>query len=296
MPHRYIIGPMLAILFFLGAFKAVNASEMLEVREILHGGSINWSLGLIHAKGVKQPEGKSLGKAMDRLEALATAKDSARDNLLEILKEIRVDSSHTLGQIFANNDVIMAKAEAMAREAPVVRKAYLTDGTVEVTIEMAVDGGFAQLVLPEEIKQIEAIKTVSTEEPGAQPGKKKGAGPVPASVAVAYTGLVVDARGLELKPTMCPRIYDESGQEVYGSTYVSREFAVQHGLVRYVKNLQAAVLTPRVADNPLTVKGLRTTQPGHYDIIISTADASRIRGHSEHLSFLKKCRVLVVVE
>ena len=63
-------------------------------------------------------------------------------------------------------------------------------------------------------------------------------------------------------------------------------------MIQYGENFEAAVLQPRVADNPLVVKGLRTTQPGHADIIISNADASKIRASSEHLSFLKKCRVI----
>ncbi|NQT10001.1 MAG: hypothetical protein HQ573_02380, partial [Desulfobacteraceae bacterium] len=46
----------------------------------------------------------------------------------------------------------------------------------------------------------------------------------------------------------------------------------------------------------LTVKGLRTEGHGRSDIVISNADASRLRSASEHLTFLKKCRVMVVVD
>jgi hypothetical protein len=150
------------------------------------------------------------------------------------------------------------------------------------------DGDFSQLVLSDEIKRIASIKTVL-------PVKNGGASSDTLSKSPGFTGLVVDARGLELYPTMFPRIYDESGQEVYGAAFASREFAVEAGMIRYGADIETAVHEPRVADNPLVVKGLRTTQPGHSDIIISNADASKIRASSEHLSFLKKCRVLVVI-
>ena len=41
---------------------------------------------------------------------------------------------------------------------------------------------------------------------------------------------IIDAKGLNAKPAMSPKVVDENGQEVYGSAYVSREFAVQQGM------------------------------------------------------------------
>ena len=89
---------------------------------------------------------------------------------------------------------------------------------------------------------------------------------------------------------------DESGQEVYGSAYVSREFAVQQGMCGYAKNVDAARQNPRVTNNPIMVKGLKTDGPGGSDVIISNADAAKLRSASENLSFMKKCRVMIVVD
>jgi hypothetical protein len=108
--------------------------------------------------------------------------------------------------------------------------------------------------------------------------------------------MVIDARGINTRPAMAPKILNENGEEVYGSAYVSREFAVQQGMSGYAKDLTAAQSNPRVTNSPLTVKGLRTEGHGRSDIVISNADASRLRSASEHLSFLKKCRVMIVVD
>jgi len=53
---------------------------------------------------------------------------------------------------------------------------------------------------------------------------------------------------------------------------------------------------PRVRPNPLIVKGLKTKSPGRSVIVVSNADAAKLRSASEHLSFLRQCRVIIVVD
>ena len=107
---------------------------------------------------------------------------------------------------------------------------------------------------------------------------------------------MVDARSIGAKPAMIPLILDEKGEEVYGPAFVSREFAVQEGMSGYEGRLKIAQDSARVAPNPLTVKGLRTQTQAPTAIVISHADAAKIRSTSENLSFLKECRVIIVVD
>ncbi len=95
---------------------------------------------------------------------------------------------------------------------------------------------------------------------------------------------------------MSPKIVDETGREVYGSAYVSREFAVQQGMTGYAKDLTAAQQNTRVTNDPLTIKGLKTEGPGKSDIVVSDADAGKVLSSSENLSFLQKCRVMIVLD
>ena len=95
---------------------------------------------------------------------------------------------------------------------------------------------------------------------------------------------------------MVPKILDEDAREVYGSAFVSREYAVQKGMSGYSTDLAAAQTNQRVADNPLTVKGLRTIGAEHSDVVISNTDAHRLRSASENLSFMRKCRVIIVID
>jgi hypothetical protein len=108
--------------------------------------------------------------------------------------------------------------------------------------------------------------------------------------------MVVDARGIQAIPVIAPRIFDENLEEVFGPTYASREFAVQEGFARYTTNLWQAKFDLRVSDNPIVVKALKTLWPGRCDFIISNTDADKLRSASEHLLFLRECKVIIVLD
>jgi hypothetical protein len=46
----------------------------------------------------------------------------------------------------------------------------------------------------------------------------------------------------------------------------------------------------------LIVKALKVLWPGRCDFIISNADAAKLKSASEHLKFLKECRVIIVLD
>ena len=119
---------------------------------------------------------------------------------------------------------------------------------------------------------------------------------IPPNAENIYTGLVIDARGLGVKPAMSPKVLDETGKEVYGSAYVSREFAIQQGMVGYARDLTLAQQNPRVADNPLTVKAIKASGQAKTDIVLSTPDANLIKNAAKNLNFLEKCKVMVVLD
>ncbi len=271
---------------------SLYCAEWEDFMEPMASGTINWTKGVVQAKGIGAPPEKYYGKPQARPMALRAAKLDAMRNLLEATQGVRINSKTLVKDFAVESDIIMSQVQGMVKGAQVVKQEYLSDGTVEITMQMSLQGGFAQLVLPQEIKQIESIKPIL-------PATKKPVTPsipTPEPEVAVYTGLVIDARGINVRPAMAPKILSENGQEVYGSAFVSREFAVQQGMSGYAKGLTSAQSNPRVTNNPLTVKGLRTDGPGRSDIIVSNADASRLRSASEHLSFLKKCRVMIVVD
>ncbi|MBW1795214.1 MAG: LPP20 family lipoprotein [Deltaproteobacteria bacterium] len=301
MKTRTLVVVAVALMLAFPATEGFTAEWHQLVETVGTHGSINWSEGIITATGIGTPPEKYYGKPQARPMALRAAQLDAYRNLLEVTRGVRVDSTTVVRDSMVESDVIRSQVEGMVKGAQTVKKEYLSDGTVEVTVAMDLRGGFAQLILPKDIKQVPEIKTISPALPappmvGDAPVPPTPVPTTPTPAPTIFTGLVVDASGLNARPAMSPKIFDENEQEVYGSGYVSREFAVQQGMAGYARDMTAAQSNPRVTNEPFTVKGLRTEGPGRSNVVISNADAGKIRSASENLSFLKKCRVMIVLD
>jgi hypothetical protein len=287
-----VVASLIAILM-TGNIPPCEAAQ--DAIEQLNTGTVNWTRGMIKAKGLCISEKLASKKPINCERALANAKINAHHNLLEAAKAVRVENGTTIGEFAGKNDIIMAKLMDMVKQAPVIEQKYSTDGTAEVTVQMTMFGGLSQLVLPIEIEHVEDIKPVGSNHKNP-PTPANTAESVAKSKKEIYSGLIVDARGLNIHPVMTPKILDENRQEVYGPAFVSRELAVQKGLCHYETDIRAARSHEKMATNPLTVKGLRYDAPYKTDIIISNADALKLKSASEHLKFLKKCQVIIVMD
>jgi hypothetical protein len=270
--------------------KPISASEWVE--KVGQLGSVNWSAGYIEATGIGAPPDKSLGKINARPMALRAAEVVAQRNLLEVTKGVQIDSVTTVKDFMVESDIINTRVSGLVKGAVMVHHQYMSDGTAEVTLRMPLYGELPRIVIPEKRKE----DLTPTPPPPAPAVTAPAPPPPPPPAGVTYTGLVVDARGIQARPAMSPRIYDEDGKEVYGSANVDREYAVQQGMSGYARDLTAAQSNQRVTANPITVKGLRNGGAGRSDVVISNADAQQIRASAENASFMKKCRVMIVLD
>lgn len=280
--------------------------SMTEWKQIIEkigtNGNINWSAGYIEAVGIGAPPERFIGKIQARPMALRAAELVAKRNLLEITKGVRIDSITLVKDFVVESDIINSQVEGFVKGATVIRQDYMSDGSVEVTVRMPLLGSFAEAIMPKALERKSIIQPQVTPAaspsapPAAPEGRSYTAEPRKPSAGPLYTGMVVDARGMQTRPAMSPKILDENGREVYGSMIVDREYAVQQGMSGYARDLTSAQNNARVTNNPLTVKGMKTQGPGKSDIIISNADAAELRSAADNLAFMKKCRVMIVLD
>ena len=286
-----VIVSLINILIFpAGTGFAADIRSLIEFRD---KGTIDWTQGVVSARGVGDPTTYGYNKKFEepRRQALTEAMNKARHNLLETIVGIRINAQYRVIDVVENYPSMMSQLRDMTYQAPEVEslRRYLYDGSVEVWSQLKLSGGFGQLILPPEIRQIESIKQV-------MPGKNSVQQRTSSRSTEIYTGMVVDARGIQAVPVIAPRILDENMEEVFGPNYASREFAVQHGMVSYEANIWQAKFDLRVSDNPIIVKALKATWPDRSDFIISNSDAAKLRSASEHLLFLRECRVIIVLD
>jgi hypothetical protein len=250
-------------------------------------GLINYQDGYIESVGTGAPPERFYGKPQARPMALRAAQVDAFRNLLETVQGVQIDSQTTVKDFAVESDVINTAISGMVKGAQIVKKEYLSDGTVEVTVRMPLSG-VAKAVIPQAIAD---DKKADMKEHKPAPFSKKAA-----PQDEVYTGLVIDGRGLQARPAMSPKIFDENGSEVYGTLIVNKNYAMQQGICGYARDLTAAQSNTRVTNSPLTVKAVRAQGAGMSEFVISNDDAKLIRSAKQNLAFLQKCRVMVVLD
>ena len=250
---------------------------------------VNWTSGYITASAIGVPPPSAVSAAQGRALAITAGTVLARTALLEIARGVVIDSKTTVENAMVTSAVTHQRVSGIIRGAQVVRTRDLGDGSVEVTVAVPATGEFAELMLPQ-MPRLSPAPAPMPATPAPQPQTAR-----PPS-SVVYTGLVIDARGLGIKPAMAPKVLSEGGQEIYGFSVVDRNWVIQQGMAGYSKDLGAAQAHERVTDRPLTLKAKAAAGANKTDVVISNADAEMLLASGQHLAFLEKARVMLVVD
>lgn len=288
----------LAGLYGGAAGPAVAQSAKMEplVERVGSSGSVNWATGWIKSTGLGvAPPGSAggAGQAMAQRAAFAVA----IRNLLETVKGIRVDSTTLLDNYMTQNDVIKTQVTGFVKGAQIAQTNPHPDGSVEVTVKVPMYGVDSLMtpILPEKGFMSQDI---SPESPDG------------------YTGMVIDARGLGLKPACFPSVMDDKGQVVYSPQTVDKAAAEKDGMVHYmtapkgvdlsslfgegayvIRPVQATpAVVPREGRRPLKIKGMDKAGALKANVIISSDDAKKIREDASMSGALKRSRVTVVTD
>lgn len=261
-------------------------------------GALNYSNGFIVATGIGAISPLAQNPGMARATAVRAAKVDAMRNLLETVMAVTVTSETTVRGAAIENDLVKTKVEGMVKGARIkdidgdgrgsssdIR--YLSDSSIELEMEVHMSG-ISEIIMP-------AVGFAPSAPPVA-PGS-----PAPAVVPNTpqpgnVTGLIIDARGLGLRPAMSPKILDQNGSTVYGPGNFTREFAVKFGVAGYSKNLEQAQVDPRVTGNPLVVKGIAIQGQNKTDIVIASNDVNKVKTADMNGKFLSNCKVMILID
>lgn len=117
----------------------------------------------------------------------------------------------------------------------------------------------------------------------------------PPSSPDAWTGLVVDARGLGMRRSMSPVIVDTTGKQIYPDprNVPSVDYIQEHGIADFVK---MEGVSKRAGANPVYVRPVEVKGPSRDTVVITTADAERILQADKRDGFLKRWLVVFLVD
>lgn len=123
---------------------------------------------------------------------------------------------------------------------------------------------------------------------GGSQGSTTGASSPDKDAATDFTGLAIDCKDLGVERAQFPLILDEQGQIVYPGTF---ETEPPQGIVSYLASADQ-LPTSRAGKEPLVIPALRKASTVGGSVVVSDADAQRIRAADDRLHFLKDFKVV----
>jgi len=217
--------------------------------------------------------------------AQRTAAVEARKHLLQVLLDLPLDGSRTVVQALAGEDAVQAELRGLAQNSRLTTEVDEPmpgqDGRCVVKAELDLAGPVAQRLVPVG----EPFQTGLPFKLDMDPALAPPSAVTPADEAYrqslaelgGFTGVVVDARGLGLRPALLPRIMDRNGLGAYGPFQASRAVAVDQGIVVYVTERSDPRLAQRAGADPLWVRGLAAIGDPACDVVVSVDDGALIR-------------------
>jgi hypothetical protein len=121
------------------------------------------------------------------------------------------------------------------------------------------------------------------------------AGLTPSDDRGPFSAIVLDCRGLGLRATLAPKLYDATGRELYGTVHIDPDFAIETGIVGYPRTMYDALRSRRAGNHPLILKAVRVERGGT-DPVVSFDDAERILAANKRDRFFEKTRVIFLCD
>ena len=243
---------------------AGNSLTGTEIR-----GTINWDRGAVQATGIGVPSIQTSSQAQANAMVRRAAVVDAYRNLLEAVGEVRVEATTTIKNFELESDVVKTRISGLIQGARIVNEQQMPDGSYQVTMEINLFGANSvAAAIADKMRPSEILP-----EPMPSPGYS-----LPSQTIQAYTGVVVDARGLGLERVMSPRIYDETGRIIYGNMYIDPDMVVHKGMVDYTASSEFEAIKighSRAGTNPILVKAIGL-KDFNANVVISKVDADMI--------------------
>ena len=234
------------------AFSLLALNGDTSVLQSFERGQVNWTNLTITAPGNGIPDLKAPNVAAARRAAERVAKLSGVAGVLYTLRQVRLTSDETVDARLRNAADTQAQLDGWVKDYKLLDTKYYSDGGVDVVLQVPLWGKLLVFMLPQ-------------------------AGTVrPASAKNGHTGVVVDAKGLQLEPALAPRLLRETGEVAYGAAFVQHEALQQRGIAAYAPSLDAALRLERVGDKPLVLRALRLWGDNRVDLVLKDDDAARL--------------------
>lgn len=279
-PAAGLAGAVVTPEFLSGVVDAAGKIAGKDVAEVQADAATvavtDWTEGYIEVTALGTA---NLNLAQSEAHALVQAEETARAlayrKLSERINGVVINSAVTVEKAAATDDRLVAVTRGLVRDAHeiAVKHEVMDDGSVLCSITLRVPMSSAK-----------GLAAVSSYAPAnAAPLYQPAAG---VSVAPGdYTGVVIDATGLDLDPALAPVLLTEDGKVVYGK--------VGEGAATYARTLEQA-RTKGAGAKPLIVKALKAAGEYACDLVMPAPLVDLLFSLQEHKDVVNKGRVVIL--
>ncbi len=285
-------------------FSLVSAQTVIQQLET--NSSVDWQKFVVRSSGNSSILNEKR-TASQRIQALEKARLSAEENLLKAIKALTLNADTKINDAIINKDLSLTYIESLVRQFTIVDTRSMSDMSVEIDIELPLTRGLFSIIMPKDAGTAQLHLSAQLVCPCCwQPWPE--AKQVPAEIKLIipadgftlgdgkpYSGLIIDARELNLNPAILPRVLNEDSEEIFSVNYVNRDIAIPSGIVAYREEMSDAAKDTRVGPNPLQIRGLQATGKLKSNIVISNNDAIIIHAAAKSNNFLYECKVIIVI-
>jgi hypothetical protein len=268
-----------------------TATRQIEFQQESRGKTLSltdWAGGRIVVKAAGAADARaSANLAQARLMAEEAARAMAALRIAEIVDGLRITSETNVREAMVRNQSVRTQVNAFLKGIRYGEPRAIPQPDGSIIVEVVASLGF--------FGDQGLVGTIQDAIP--QEGRGQGKPPAAAEKpSTPYTGVIVDATGLAVRPGLAPRILTETKREVYGAADVPRDYVIVQGMVGYAPSVaDAKQKTDRVGSNPLVVRAVATDEKNGLNVIVSPEDAGRILGADRDSRALKEARVIFVL-
>ena len=207
-----------------------------------------------------------------RRAAYETAKDIAMEKMISTIKNIRIDQDNTLGNMLEQDSFTRQKL-ALALER--IKYEEFSSGFDSSSCRAKLTFGDIISSLPFSFPENEFPQRLD----------------VP--IETEYTGLIIDARTLNVKSMLFPVIYNKNGLEIISRTNINGMTVAKHGMLFYAFDEKEARQNKRLGKHPLYTAAIGENRNCP---VLSEKDVRRIFSSPKTLKAMRECRIVFIID
>ena len=236
-------------------------------------GEVNWEEGYVIARG----RGKGKGPEEARRAALVEAR--ARD------------SEKTVKGFVSKEEKLAYELKGFIEKSEVLEEKEISEKEFEVSLKVPLVGIKGLTVL--------FMDAFVPEKKVEEEARVKEAAVVPESAPEETTGVVIDARGTGLRPSLFPKVSDDKGKVVHSPGQASRASIEKMGMASFVTGGKKKVdesLPKREGRKPLIIKAKGAEGAMKANLILSSEDAEKLAKADAGSGILKGSKVVIITD